>query len=236
MVESDKYGKNKIKNKIKTNKSKSFVNEEFAFNMEDEIIDPIIESQIHFLSNWDDMIQSITPFSTLSRKNTDSINEEKKGFTKNNSDPKKIKVKSKNSSDTSLKLKSKKKTKSVNLNNNDKKMDSEISEIENFVTQVDEKIDIQKYTSIEEIKDYYEYTENCLKIIKDLDPGTPEEINAIKVSLPESCLKKRLIVFDLDETLIHCDLKNPNQSEKQITITLPNNKKVRVSTILIRLD
>jgi len=161
MVESDKYGKNKIKNKIKTNKSKSFVNEEFAFNMEDEIIDPIIESQIHFLSNWDDMIQSITPFSTLSRKNTDSINEEKKGFTKNNSDPKKIKVKSKNSSDTSLKLKSKKKTKSVNLNNNDKKIDSEISEIENFVTQVDEKIDIQKYTSIEEIKDYYEYTENC---------------------------------------------------------------------------
>ena len=82
MVESDKYGKNKIKNKLKTNKSKSFVNEEFAFNMDDEVIDPIIESQIHFLSNWDDMIQSISPFSTLSRKNTDSINEEKKGFTK----------------------------------------------------------------------------------------------------------------------------------------------------------
>lgn len=229
MVESDKYDKYKAKGpgKVKSKKSKSFMNEEFAFNMEEEN-DPILESQIHFLSNWDDMIQSITPFSTLSRRNTGSISQEKK-LGKNNSDPKKIKNKSKNSSDTSLKLKSKKKTKSVNLNN-EPKMNDEISEIEKFVTQVDEKVDIQKYTSIEEIKDYYEYTENCLKVIKDLEPSTPEEINNIKVSLPDNLLKKRLIVFDLDETLIHCDLKNPNQAEKQITITLPNNKKVRVST------
>jgi hypothetical protein len=99
--------------------------------------------------------------------------------------------------------------------------------------QVEEKIDIQKLTNIEEIKDYFEYTENCLQLISKLTMPPMEEIESLRIDLPEKLLKKKLAIFDLDETLIHCELKNPQKAEKLITIKLPNGNKARVRNILL---
>ena len=112
--------------------------------------------------------------------------------------------------------------KSANINN------KEVNDLFSIVTQVDEKIDIQNLTNIEEIKDYYEYTENCLQVISSLLKPSDEKIEELKLDLPEKFLKKKLAIFDLDETLIHCELKNPLKAEKIITIKLPNGNKTRV--------
>lgn len=110
--------------------------------------------------------------------------------------------------------------------------------IASIITQVDEKIDIQNYTNIEEIKDFYEYTESCLQTISKLTMPPVEEIEDFRIDLPEKYLtnKKKLAIFDLDETLIHCELKNPSKAEKVINIKLPNGSKHRVSKELITFN
>lgn len=97
-----------------------------------------------------------------------------------------------------------------------------------LITQVPEKIDIQNLTNIEEIKDFYDYTENCLHLISQLKMPNFEEIKDLQIELPEKLLKKKLAIFDLDETLIHCELKNPQKADKIITIKLTNGQKARV--------
>lgn len=65
------------------------------------------------------------------------------------------------------------------------------------------------------------------------------EIEHLKIDLPDSCLtKKKLAVFDLDETLVHCELKNPSKAQTPINIKLPNGKTARVSDLyyINRLD
>lgn len=88
--------------------------------------------------------------------------------------------------------------------------------------------DIQNLTSIQEIKDYYEYTENCLKMINTMRIPDESEIEDLFLDLPEKYTKKKLAIFDLDETLIHCELKQPQTAERLITVTLPSKKKARV--------
>lgn len=201
----------KVKKKKPTHvKSQSLATEEeFAFNPQS---DPVLESQlVNFMNNYDELITGMKI----------SISNSK--ISKNNSDPKtkkRVKSERKNSK--------KKKTKSMNLNN-DTDDDKKEEEIQQLVTQVDEKTDIKNLTSIEEIKDFYEYTENCLKMIKDLGPPPDEEELANhSVELPEKLTHKKLAVFDLDETLIHCELKNIEKADMPITVTL-NNKKIRVN-------
>jgi len=109
---------------------------------------------------------------------------------------------------------------------------SEMGKLDSLVTQVDEKIDIQNLTNIEEIKDYYEYTENCLQLCAKLKMPDIKEIEHLIFDLPDKFLKKKLAIFDLDETLIHCELKNPQKAEKLITIKLPNGNKARVNIYL----
>jgi len=102
-----------------------------------------------------------------------------------------------------------------------------------IITQVDKKEDyeIKTLTNIEEIKDFYEYTENCLKLISTLKVPPMEEIEHLRIDLPDKAIKKKLAIFDLDETLIHCELKEPAKAEKLINIKLPNGNKARVSKI-----
>lgn len=131
----------------------------------------------------------------------------------------------------------------VNVNKNKLISKSEMltkdpNNLASIITQVpqdNEKIDIQKLTNIEEIKDYYEYTENCLQLISKLTMPSMEEIEDLRLDLPDKFLtnKKKLAIFDLDETLIHCELKNPSKAEKLITIKLPNGNKARVSILFI---
>jgi hypothetical protein len=102
------------------------------------------------------------------------------------------------------------------------------SKLDSLVTQVDEKIDIQNLTNIEEIKDYYEYTENCMQLISKLTMPDIKEIEHLLLDLPEKLTKKKLAIFDLDETLVHCELKQPQKAEKLIQIKLPSGAKTRV--------
>lgn len=117
--------------------------------------------------------------------------------------------------------------KGVNANNPNTKS-SVNPDIFNLVTVVDEKFDIKNLTNIEEIKDYYEYTENCLIQISKLKMPDIKEIEHLQIDLPDKFLNKKLAIFDLDETLIHCELKNPQKAEKMINIKLPNGNKTRI--------
>lgn len=90
---------------------------------------------------------------------------------------------------------------------------------------------VQKLTNTEEIKDFYEYTEECLKRIIKLKIPTKDEISDLIFDLPfEKELKnKKLAIFDLDETLIHCEAKKPQKAHKQIMCNLPSGGQAKVN-------
>lgn len=93
---------------------------------------------------------------------------------------------------------------------------------------------IKGLTNIEEIKDFYDYTENCLKLISTLKKPSEKEIESLIIDLPiELTKKKKLAIFDLDETLIHCVLKDIKTADKEIQVKLPNGKKATVKKIFI---
>lgn len=234
----------------KTSHQKSFsvVDEEFAFNPNEK--NDLYEIQLeHFMNNYDELIiglKNTVKETKMNKNNSDpnKINPEKssKGSFKK---PKKTHSASMNFDNLNHKTldiddeRTTNDTKSTNTNETgSKKAKSKrgskikkknTEEINELVAQVDKKIDIKQLTSIEEIKDYYEYTENCLRVIAKLEIPEEKEIEHLKFELPEKLTKKKLAVFDLDETLIHCELKEPQKAEKLITITLPNMKKARVS-------
>lgn len=89
--------------------------------------------------------------------------------------------------------------------------------------------DIQKMTNIQEINDFNEYTEECMKIISRIKVPDESTLEGRYVTLPfwekiglgEG--KKRLAIFDLDETLIHTELKDIESSMKTIDIKISSN-------------
>ena len=93
----------------------------------------------------------------------------------------------------------------------------------------DNSSDIKHLTNIEEIRDFYEYTENCMRLIVKLKKPSEEEIDHLKFNLPNNLLDKKLAIFDLDETLIHCELKNPTKAHEIVKIRLPNGTHAKVS-------
>jgi hypothetical protein len=110
--------------------------------------------------------------------------------------------------------------------------------LDELVTQVpnakdEDRIDLQNLTNIEEIQDFYDFTENCLIMISKLTVPPLKEIESLQLDLPEKLVNnKKLAIFDLDETLIHCELKNPKKADYPLTIKLPNGKSERVSLII----
>ena len=61
-------------------------------------------------------------------------------------------------------------------------------------------------TNMEMISDFYEYTENCMRLITDLEP---KEKQSVKIpprdfNFEDNLQRKKIAIFDLDETLIHC--------------------------------
>lgn len=97
---------------------------------------------------------------------------------------------------------------------------------------------VQNLTNTEEIKDFYEYTEECLKRIIKLKVPSIEEISDKLFVLPfENILKeKKLAIFDLDETLIHCEIKKPSRGQVQIMVNLPSGDKTKVCEPLLLLS
>ena len=82
----------------------------------------------------------------------------------------------------------------------------------------------QKMTNIQEIHNFHEYTKNCMQIVSRMKMPDVSTLTKQFVSLPFendiSYGRKRLAIFDLDETLIHCELKDIQSSQKQIKIKI----------------
>jgi len=214
---TDKIEKTLIKPK-KHKKSNSSV-AEFAFNDNSKADtdynspgEPIYDQE-NFINNFDDILNIIK------QEKHKSSSKERSKRKENSSDGKLHSSKS-----ISQKVKKIKGT-SNSVQEFESKLDS-------LVTQVDEKVDIQNLTNIEEIKDYYEYTENCMHLIAKLTMPDIKEIEHLLLDLPEKLTKKKLAIFDLDETLVHCELKEPSKAEKMIQIKLPNGGKARVSKFI----
>ena len=83
-------------------------------------------------------------------------------------------------------------------------------------------------------KEYKEYTLNCLEVILDLEKNKKESfLSQINFNFSgEELNKKKIALFDIDETLIHCTgnikIKGNVPHQKEIMINLPNNQKVKV--------
>ena len=84
--------------------------------------------------------------------------------------------------------------------------------------------DFQKMTNIQEIHNFHEYTKKCMEIVSKMKMPDVSTLTKQFVSLPfENDIaygRKRLAIFDLDETLIHCELKDIQSAQKQIKIKI----------------
>jgi Dullard-like phosphatase family protein len=84
---------------------------------------------------------------------------------------------------------------------------------------------VSTLTNTEDIKDFYEYTEECLKRITKIQVPDITQIQCINLPKElESQLQngKRLAIFDLDETLVHAEIKDYKNAFNQIPCKLPN--------------
>lgn len=99
-----------------------------------------------------------------------------------------------------------------------------------------QKEDVKKMTNIQEISDFYEYTKNCMHLISEMASQKVLSLDKYPLSKEQYINlpflnqvgigknKKRLAIFDLDETLIHCELNPEKASQTTIEVMLPNKK------------
>ena len=99
-----------------------------------------------------------------------------------------------------------------------------------------QKEEMKGMTNIQEISDFHQYTKNCMELIEEMNnkgaldlskyPITKERAISLpfvnNIGLGKG--KKRLAIFDLDETLIHCELNPENEAQTTIEVVLPNKK------------
>jgi len=111
--------------------------------------------------------------------------------------------------------------------------------IKDYIKENEE--DIKSLSNVQEISDFNEYNENCLEIINDLIPINKSKLSKIKFPFFDEMIKnnnkkndnnnyikKRIAIFDLDETLVHCEFKNIEKSQFQIDVKLPSKKTVKI--------
>ncbi len=95
--------------------------------------------------------------------------------------------------------------------------------------------DVKNFTNTENISDFYEYTERCMEIILELDKSKQVKIKEkINFHFPEEESYKKIVLFDLDETLAHCigeikgDMSNKKNYKHIVDVTLPSKKKTKI--------
>lgn len=89
-----------------------------------------------------------------------------------------------------------------------------------------DEIEIRSLTNTERISDFYEYTEECMKKLQSL---IRPKVELKKVSIPHT--HKKLLLLDLDETLVHCTGKvteENNNYQHTVEVTLSYGKKARI--------
>ena len=104
-----------------------------------------------------------------------------------------------------------------------------------FLFNPEEKV--KNFTNTEDISDFYEYTERCMEMILDLDKSQQIQIKEkINLNFPEDEInkKKKIVLFDLDETLAHCigEIKENEKIDKKykhiVDVTLPSRKEIKI--------
>ena len=95
--------------------------------------------------------------------------------------------------------------------------------------------DVKNFTNTENISDFYEYTERCMEIILELDKSKQVKIKEkINFHFPKEESYKKIVLFDLDETLAHCigeikgDMSNKKKYKHIVDVTLPSKKKTKI--------
>ena len=82
--------------------------------------------------------------------------------------------------------------------------------------------------------DYCDYTLDCMELILNKNKSQRQEKAKVNFNFPKSSkskIKKKIALFDLDETLVHCtgDLSSNNETyQDSIEISLPGNKEAKV--------
>lgn len=72
-------------------------------------------------------------------------------------------------------------------------------------------------TNIQEINNnFHEYTRACMEIIAKMESPNESTLTKQFVTLP---------IFDLDETLIHCELKEIDSAQKKIKLKCQHHLK-----------
>ncbi len=92
---------------------------------------------------------------------------------------------------------------------------------------------VKQFTNTETINDFYEYTEKCMSMILDLEPTMQNQIKEkVNFNFPKKESYKKIALFDLDETLVHCtgeiNAKNCKKYQNVVEVTLPSRKKVEI--------
>ncbi len=95
----------------------------------------------------------------------------------------------------------------------------------------DEKL--KSFTNTEIINDFYEYTKRCMEMILELDKSKQEKIkDKVNFNFPKEETFKKIVLFDLDETLTHCigEIKGDNKKKYKhiVNVTLPSKKKTKI--------
>ena len=91
---------------------------------------------------------------------------------------------------------------------------------------------IINYTNQEMVDDENEYMVECFKILLKLDkskqPRCKNKVNFNFENSPIEKKKKKIALFDLDETLVHCTKEQKGINGDCVSIKLPTNKVVNV--------
>ena len=96
---------------------------------------------------------------------------------------------------------------------------------------------IEVLSDKENINNYYEYLKFCLDTLQEIHlPEVPKSKSKINFKFPNERKNKKIALFDLDETLVHCigEIKKENydspefQDVHKINVVLPSKKEVTI--------
>ena len=104
----------------------------------------------------------------------------------------------------------------------------------NTIIKISEE-DIDSYSNKENIENFYEYLATCLETIIELDiKSQPRCKSEINFNFPKNMQNKKIALFDLDETLIHCvgeikkDVIPELKCDHKILVNLPIGRKALI--------
>ena len=178
----------------------------------------LYKSLLLFDENFDILVKSIK--SNKEKKKLINFKEKE-----NNSQNKNIKI---NNILPIMTLKKEKEKDKLKLKKSSLTLNNPILKLNPHFTSLED--EAKSMTNTIEIANFYEYTKNCMRIIVELRENKNKASFPNKVKILNPNNKKKLAVFDLDETLIHgvVNISNYKKEENIISITLPSQKIAKI--------